>query len=90
MSSASTDFRIQIIKQGRLFIAYSHTLDLATTGKSEAQAVTRFEDLVQIFLRQVIKNESERVGALGPALVHLGWTKREKRWSPPAEPSTVP
>ncbi|MDO8523684.1 MAG: hypothetical protein Q7R74_00470 [bacterium] len=78
MQYTFADLPVQVIKQGRLYIAYSHTLDISTTGKSEKQAVDRFGDLIHIFIKDMIKN-----GPPNQALVDLGWTKRAKRWQPP-------
>lgn len=79
MDYALTDLQIQVIRQGGLFIAYSHALDLSTTGKSEKQAIGRFEDVLHIFIREVIKNETEKKGIFNQALLNLGWTQKAKR-----------
>jgi hypothetical protein len=55
MDYALAGLPVQIIRQGGLFIAYSHKLDIATTGKSEKQAVDRFGSLIEIFLVEVVK-----------------------------------
>jgi|SRR3989338_10640175 len=78
MASTINDLRIQVIKQGALYIAYSHLLDISTTGKSEKQAVDRFGTLVHIFIQEIIKK-----GMPDNALSELGWTQRAKRWEPP-------
>jgi hypothetical protein len=83
MELSLIDFKIQIIRQGGLCIAYSHALDIATTGKSEKQAVSTFNDLVHVFTHDIIRTEKERPGSLDFKLIELGWTKRAKRWSPP-------
>ncbi len=78
MASSIADLRLQIIKQGALYIAYSHLLDVSTTGKSEKQAVERFGMLMHIFIQEMIKK-----GLPDNALSELGWVQRQKRWEPP-------
>ena len=80
MNLPIADLPVQIIKQGRLFIAYSHALDISTSGKSEKEAVERFGDILQIFIRELIQK-----GSLDHSLVALGWTRRNKRWAPPGK-----
>ncbi|MBI1755258.1 hypothetical protein HYR65_03160 [Candidatus Azambacteria bacterium] len=84
MQYAIADLPVQIIKQGRLYIAYSHKLDISTTGKSEKQAVDNFGDLVHVFIKDMLKN-----GAPKQALVDLGWTQRAKRWQPPVTKAAI-
>lgn len=80
---SSADFKIQIVRQGSLYIAYSHVLDISTTGKSKEQAVLNMSGLVQVFVREVVRIETERPGALHHKLIEQGWTKRLQRWTPP-------
>lgn len=79
MDYAIVQLPVQILKQGRLYIAYSHELDISTTGKSEKQAVDQFGNIINIFLKEAIQR-----GGLDRALTDLGWTRKTKRWSPPA------
>jgi hypothetical protein len=76
-------FRLQLIKQGGHFIVYSHRFDIATTGKSEAQAMGNFTDLASIFTEDVIKTEAKYPGTYKQSLLDRGWTNRAKRWNPP-------
>lgn len=80
MDFALPQIQLQILKQGRLFIAYSHTFDIATTGKSEKLAVKKFGDLMHVFMKEVVSR-----GILAQSLTEKGWTHRAKRWEPPAE-----
>ena len=73
MDFSITKLPVQVIKQGALYIAYSHMLDISTTGKSEKQAMETFGALVQIFIQELIKK-----GTLDHALAEKGWTKRNK------------
>ena len=76
-------FKIQLIKQGGLFIVYSHKLDISTTGKSEKQALGNFADLAKFFTKDMIAKEVDRPGASTQQLLEMGWTNRAKRWTPP-------
>ena len=84
MSTSLTWFKVQVIKQGGLYIAYSHTLDIATTGKSEAQALDIFTTIAEIFNR-VASTKQKDFGLLDAELIKLGWKQKNKRWFPPEE-----
>ena len=78
MYKSIAGFPVQIITHGRFFIAYSHKLDLSTTGKSEEEAVGHFGAIVKISE----KGATKKTG-LDSALTGLGWTRKQKRWAPP-------
>lgn len=84
MKFSLADLRLQVIKQGTIYIAYSHLLDISTTGKSEKQAIDRFGDLIHISMQEMIKK-----GLPDGMLSELGWTQRQKRWEPPVIKSSV-
>ena len=86
VSFSLTWFEVQMLKQGGLHIAYSHKLDIATTGKSEAQAMDAFSRFARIF-EKVTNYHSKKFFLIDAQLLKLGWTKRNKRWAPPAEPT---
>lgn len=71
--------RVQLIRQGGLFILYSHGLDISTTGKTEAEARDRF----QTILDECTKAGVTKSGIYG-TMFSLGWTQRLQRWSPPS------
>jgi|GEM_PF-1381938 len=85
MDYALAGLPVQIIKQGGLYIAYSHKLDISTTGKSEKQAVDRFGNLIEIFLTEIVKKN----GSFDNRLLELGWTQRQKRWYPPLSKADI-
>lgn len=70
--------RVKILRQGGLFIAYSQYLDISTTGKTEADARSRFQSVIDICIRD--GEPKERVCS---RLLELGWVQRLKRWTPP-------
>lgn len=69
---------MQLIRQGGLFILYSHGLDMSTTGKTEAEARDRFQSIID----ECTKAGVSKSGVCG-VLMGLGWTQRAQRWSPP-------
>lgn len=78
--------QVSFIKEGNKFIAYSPALDIATSGRSIAQARKRFEELARIFLSELHKK-----GTLDRVLAELGWERKgsPKRWTPPTVVSTT-
>lgn len=70
--------RFKILRQGGLYIAYSQSLDIATTGKSEADARTRFQAVLDICTRDGVPKDG-----VCSRLLELGWTQKSKRWAPP-------
>jgi len=70
--------RFKILRQGGLFIAYSQSLDIATTGKSEADARARFQTVLDICTRDGVPKAE-----VCSKLLELGWTQKSKRWAPP-------
>ena len=59
-------------------MAYTPALDISTSGKTEKEVKKRFESLVEIFLEEIFKARIEN-----EVLRELGWTKMERKWSPP-------
>ena len=69
---------VTITKQGKRFVAYSTALDISTSGKSKKDAQKRFEELVALFLEEIVER-----GTLSDVLSELGWRRAQKKWSPP-------
>lgn len=70
---------VSFFRQGKQVVAFSPALDLSTVGKSEKEARRRFEDIVDIFLEELVE-----AGTLEKVLRGLGWQKKpEKQWEPP-------
>ena len=70
--------RVQLLRQGGLYIAYSPSLDIATTGKSEGEARTKFQSVLDICVRDGVPKSG-----VCSRLLELGWTQKSKRWAPP-------
>lgn len=69
---------VSILKEGKYFIAYTPVLDLSTSGKSYEEVKMRFNEVVQIFIEELIER-----GTLDKVLTELGWEKINKQWMPP-------
>ena len=69
---------VNIIKQGKSFVAYSPALDISTVGKSIKDAQIKFSELSSLFFEELIKK-----GTLSEVLTELSWKKVQKSWNPP-------
>jgi len=79
----SIKLTVNFIKDRKQVIAYSPALDISTVGKSEEHAKKRFQELVNIFLKDI----SERK-VVNEVLTELGWKKisnpnSKSEWVPP-------
>lgn len=70
--------QLDIIKEGKSYIAYSPALDLATHGKSVADAKKSFEEAADLFFETIIENNT-----VSETLSSLGWQKKGKELLPP-------
>ena len=76
---------VQILRQKGKYIAYTPALDLSTSGKTKRQALSRFNEIVDIFLEEIIESKTaDRV------LRDLGWEKIDSGWQPPVIVSQQP
>ena len=69
---------VLIFREGKYFIAYTPALDLSTSGKTYQQVKKRFNEVVNIFLEEIIEK-----GTFEEVLQELGWKKFRKEWIPP-------
>lgn len=82
---------VSFLKEGSTFIAYSPVLDLSTSADSFTLVKMRFEELVPLFIEELLKK-----GTLEKVLTNLGWQKDQKQWLPPVliaqelTPVTIP
>jgi hypothetical protein len=83
ISIPSLKLTVNFIKDRKQVIAYSPALDISTVGKSEKHAKKRFEELVQIFLKDIFERN-----VVSEVLTELGWKKisspsHKSEWVPP-------
>ena len=66
------------MKQGKRFVAYSPAFDLSTSGKSKKDVEKKFQEIINIFLEEIIE-----MGTFSDVLSELGWKRVQKKWNPP-------
>ncbi|MBU1045679.1 hypothetical protein KJ616_00985 [Patescibacteria group bacterium] len=69
---------VSVIKEGKKYVVFSSALDLSTSANNYERAKKRFEEIVDIFFEELIKNKT-----LDEVLLDLGWRRIAKKWSPP-------
>ena len=69
---------VSFIQEDGQVVAYTPALDLSTSGKDEAEARKRFNELVNIFFADLIEQ-----GTVEEVLSDLGWQKGRLSWNPP-------
>ena len=76
--SLSFNLPVVITKQNKRFVAYTPALDIATSGRSEKDVKAKFIELANIFLEEIME-----ANTANDVLSELGWTKVQKKWTPP-------
>jgi len=74
----SISLPVSVFKEGKDYIAFTPALDLSTSALTYEKAKERFSEAVGIFLEETTKQ-----GTLGENLKNLGWSKIQKKWTPP-------
>ena len=69
---------VTIFKEGKSYVAYSPALDLSTCASTYKKAQTRFSEIVEIFIEELME-----MGTLDTVLKELGWQKIKSNWQPP-------
>jgi predicted Zn-dependent protease len=69
---------ISILREGKNFIVYSPALDLSSSAKNYKQALSRFNEAVEIFFEEALKRRT-----LKEVLEELGWRRVRTKWQPP-------
>ena len=69
---------VTILKENKRFVAYTPALDVSTSGRTYKEVKKRFEEIVQIFIEELVKN-----GTLNQVLGELGWREVQSKWQPP-------
>ncbi|MGB4076633.1 MAG: hypothetical protein WBK28_02940 [Minisyncoccia bacterium] len=78
MHNLEVNLPVAFIQEGEQVVAYTPALDISTSGKDEAEAKVRFNELVNIFFADLIEN-----GTVDEVLSDLGWHKGQLAWTPP-------
>lgn len=69
---------VSFIQEDGKVVAYTPALDISTAGKDEAEARQRFGEIVAIFFKDLIENNT-----VDAVLSDLGWHKGQITWNPP-------
>lgn len=69
---------VYFMKEGGAYVAYSPALDLSTCAETFEKAQKRFNEIVGIFFKELVKT-----GTLEEVLVDLGWRQGKDTWMPP-------
>ena len=77
----SVSLPVQFIKEGNVFVAYCPALDISTQGDTFEEAQKMFDELVRVYIAELIK-----MGTLEEVLLSCGWVKEptKKTWKPPS------
>lgn len=80
MQNNQLSFTLPVIitKQNKRFVAYTPSLDLSTSAKTEKEVKKRFVEVVVVFLEEIVESNT-----VDDVLSEFGWKKVQKKWSPP-------
>ena len=80
MSKMKLSFNLPVVitKQNKRFVAYTPALDISTSGKSEKEVKSRFVEMANVFMEEIIEAKTA-----DDVLSELGWKKTQKKWFPP-------
>lgn len=81
MRKLGVKLTVNFFRERNKFIAYSPALDISTCGDSFEEAKKNFEELVEIFIDDLIKMKT-----LNSVLTECGWRKVSRpkpHWVPP-------
>jgi predicted RNase H-like HicB family nuclease len=87
MSNKLTKYNllINVLKQGKFFVAYCPALDLSTCGKTHKQALKMINEAIQIFFEEL-----ESMGTTKKVLSSLGWQTKNQITPPSVESVNIP
>lgn len=70
---------VNITKEANgIYVAQTPAFEIATQGKTIKQVRERFEELVSLFIEELVDTNK-----LDEALISLGWLKKDSSWCPP-------
>lgn len=69
------NFRIEIFKEGRQFVAVAPELNVSSFGKTKAEAEESLKEAVKLFLE-----ECKSMGTLKDVLSEAGFKPEKKSW----------
>lgn len=69
------DFRIEIFKEGKLYVAIAPELNISSFGKTQKEARSSLREAVELFLE-----ECKRMGTLDDVLIEAGFKPEKRQW----------
>lgn len=80
MKNVRVEFKlpVSVLKEGKIFVAYTPALDLSTSGKTLKEAQKNFMEAVNIFFEEIME-----MGTTDEVLSGLGWEKQNNKLVPP-------
>ena len=70
MNKTMISLPVSIFKEGKNYVAFTPALDLSTSASTYEKVQNRFDEIVQIFIDETVKN-----GTLEKNLENLGWSR---------------
>ncbi|MDO8521536.1 MAG: type II toxin-antitoxin system HicB family antitoxin [bacterium] len=75
----SANLHVIVFKEGKKFVSYSPSLDLASQGNTYEEALRMFDEAAELFFEGL-----EKLGTTEEVLTGLGWKRTTKEgWTPP-------
>jgi predicted RNase H-like HicB family nuclease len=74
----SLEIPVVILREDKLFVAYTPVLDVASQGDTFEEAQKNFSEAVQLFVEEIIE-----MGTVDEVLTSMGWNKNQDTYSPP-------
>ena len=75
---------VLLLKEKKVFIAYTPALDLSASGSTAQKAKKNFDTVVRLFLEELAE-----AGTTEQVFRDMGWSKFERQWQPPVEVRTI-
>lgn len=69
------DFRIEIFKEDKLYVAVAPELNVSSFGKTQKEAKASLKEAVELFLE-----ECKRMGTLDDVLMEAGFKSKKTQW----------
>ncbi|OGE28328.1 hypothetical protein A2867_04940 [Candidatus Daviesbacteria bacterium RIFCSPHIGHO2_01_FULL_40_11] len=69
------DFRIEIFKEGKHYVAVAPELNVSSFGSTQKEAKNALREAVELFLE-----ECKRMGTLDDVLIEAGFKPKKRQW----------
>ena len=69
------DFRIEIFKEGKLYVSVAPELNVSSFGSTQKEAKVSLKEAVELFLE-----ECKSMGTLDDVLIEAGFKPKNRQW----------